>query len=129
MKPKMLYVMFIAIVIVGCTGSGPSYQVRTLSSGRPLRVLGVMKMSFPKGGPALMLQYQTDIKMDDVAALRKEADDIWTDFKGEVERSSLSNAILSAHSIPQGAFIKREQSYNFAFVKSSTGEWKCSNDD
>jgi hypothetical protein len=75
-----------------------------------------------------MLQYQTDTKMEDVAALRREAEEIWADFKVDVEKAGFSNAILSAHSIPQGTFIRTGQSYNFAFVKNSSGEWTYAND-
>ena len=128
MNYKMLCGSLVALSLISCTSRGPTYQVRTLSSGKPLRVLGVGTINFPEGGPALMLQYQTDIKLDDLAALRKEADEIWADFKGDVERANVGSAILSANSVPQGIIIKKGQSYNFIFVKQSGGEWACTND-
>src|SRR5437867_2507005 len=104
MKLKMLRGTLAALAIVACTVcGGPGYEVRTLSSGKALRVLGVQKMNLPDGGPTLVLQYQTDIKKDDQEALRKEAREIWADFKADVESANLGSAILSANFTPQGA--------------------------
>jgi len=129
MKLKMMRGLLAALAIVGCTVcGGPGYQVRTLSSGKALRVLGVARMNLPDGGPTLVLQYQTDIKMDDQAALKKEAREIWADFKADVESANLASAILSANFAPQQASGQMDQIYNFAYVKDSSGAWKCSND-
>ena len=129
MKLKTLPSLLVALGVVSCTvGGGPRSEVRTLSSGKPLRVLGVGTMNFTEGSPALMLRYQTDLKLEDQVALRKEADEIWADFKSDVERANVGSAILSANSVPQGTIIQKSQSYNFVFVKDPNGEWKCTND-
>lgn len=129
MKRKMTRLVVAALAIVACTVcGGPGYEVRTLSSGKALRVLGVQKMNLPDGGPTLVLQYQTDIKKDDQEALRKEAREIWADFKADVESANLGSAILTANFAPQGGSSLEDQIYNFVYVKDSSGEWKCSND-
>jgi len=87
--------------------------------------MGVTAMNFPQGGPALMLKYMTDVKIDDRVALRKEADEIWADFRPEAEKANVSSVILSANSIPSGGIIQRGQAYNFVFQKDPSGVWKC----
>jgi len=129
MKLKMLRGLWAVLAMVGCTVcGGPGYEVRTLSSGKALRVLGVQKVNLPDGGPTLILQYQTDIKKDDQEALRKEAREIWADFKADVESANLGNAILSANFATQGSSSLEDQIYNFVYVKDSSGAWRCSND-
>jgi len=124
-----VFSLSVVVALAGCTvGSVPNYQVRQLSSGKSLRVLGVGQMNFPDSGPALVLKYETDIKFDDQAGLRKEADEIWADFKAEVEKSNVGSAVLSANSPPQGAIIQRAQGFNFVFVKQADGTWKCTTD-
>jgi hypothetical protein len=44
----------------------------------------------------LMLKYQTDLEISDVAALRKEIDEIWPVFIQDVERLKLKSGIISA---------------------------------
>ena len=131
MKLPMLCNVSIVLVLFGCMaggGGGSQYQVRKLSSGRSVKVIGVGQMNFPDSGPALMLKYETDIKISDRVALRKEADEIWTDFRGDVERAMVSSAILSANAPQQGAIIQKSEGYNFVFQKQSDGTWRCNED-
>jgi len=53
----------ILTILLGCGGSPPPYQERTLPSGQTVKVLGVGKMFFTKGDAALMLKYQTDLNL------------------------------------------------------------------
>ena len=120
---RTLAVLF-TVSLVGCTASSPNYKTFTLPSGKQIRVIGVGQIKFSHGTPALMLQYQTDLKVVDVAALRAEADEIWPVFKNDVERANLKAAIISANEIPQGFIIKRGNSYNFVYEEQADGTWR-----
>jgi hypothetical protein len=117
-----LTVLF-ALFLVGCTASRPNYKIFTLPSGKQVRVMSVGQINFTQGAPALMLQYQTDLKVADKTALLAEADEIWPAFKNDVERANLSAAIISATEIPQGFIVKRGKSYNFVYEKRADGAW------
>lgn len=124
-----VFSFLVLVALAGCSvGSVPNYKVRQLSSGKSLRVLGVGPMNFPDSGPALVLKYETDVKFDDQAGLRKEADEIWADFKADVEKTNVSSAVLSANSPPKGTIIRQAQGFNFVFVKLADGTWKCTTD-
>jgi len=75
-----------------------------------------------------MLQYQTDLKVSDKAALRAEIDEIWLVFKNDVERANLKDAIINANEVPQGFIIKKSNSYNFVYEKRPDGTWNCLDD-
>jgi hypothetical protein len=77
--------------------------------------------------PALMLKYQTDLKISDLPALRKEVDEIWPMFKGDAEKANLSNAIISANEVPQGLIFKTANGHNFVFKKLD-GTWRLVSD-
>ena len=68
-----------------------------LPSGRVVRVLGTGRIDFPKGPPALMLKYETDLKISDTDALRKEVDEIFAVLKVDAENGQFRSAIVSAN--------------------------------
>jgi len=111
---------------VACGGE-PPHTVHTLPSGKQVKVLGMTKMAFPQGPPALMLRYLTEIDIQDHAALRREAAEIWPVFRVDVERANLSDAILSANRM-KGSIINTGMSYNFVFKKNAAGTWACLDD-
>ncbi len=76
-----------------------------------------------------MLQYQTDYKVSDKAALRKEADEIWLYFKTDAEKGNFTSAIISANEVPRGVIFKNSSGYNFVFEKNPDGTWRCLDDD
>ena len=74
-----------------------------------------------------MLKYQTDLKISDLPALCKEVGEIWSVFKGDVEKANLTNAIISANEKPQGLIIKNANGFNFVFKKVD-GAWRLMDD-
>ena len=71
-----------------------------------------------------MLRYQTDISITDVQALEKQADEIWSRFKPDVEKSNfICGATKAQEASTSEGFIKRYRAYTFVFKKSSDGTW------
>ena len=112
-------------IAVACGGSPPPYQERTLPSGQTVKVLGVGKMFFTKGDAALMLKYQTDLSLDDRAALHREVLAIWDVFRQDVEQAGLKGAIVSANERPVShLFWSSNRSFNFVFNRVEDGTWR-----
>ena len=112
-------------IAVACGGSPPPYQERTLPSGQTVKVLGVGKMFFTKGDAALMLKYQTDLSLDDRAALHREVLAIWDVFRQDVEQAGLKGAIVSANERPVShLFWSSNRSFNFVFERAEDGTWR-----
>ncbi len=76
-----------------------------------------------------MLKYETDLKTSDAVALRKEADEIWSVFKAEVEKGSFKAAVLNANEKPTGNFLQKSNGYNFVYERAADGRWHCLDDD
>jgi len=127
-RTRFLVATAVVLVLAGCTAKNPNYRTFTLPSGKAIRVMGMGRINFSQDAPALMLQYQTDLKVADKAALRAEADEIWPVFRNDVEQANLKAGIISANEIPQGFIVKRGNSYNFVYQKSSDGVWHCLDD-
>ena len=106
----------------GCTSS-QQFQVRRLPSGREIKVLSLTTMNFPSEPPALMLKYQTDVPIDDVAALQAEANEVMDILKIDAERAHLTRAVVSANDEPKGIIIKQGKSHNFLYEKQTDGTW------
>jgi len=80
-------------------------------------------MHFTQAPPALVLSYQTDLKINQTEALRKEVGDIWKDFQKDVDQAKLASAIIMANEVPSGRLVQRGRSYNFVFKRNPDGSW------
>lgn len=126
-----LFPIFLSPILMqlsGCSSATPPLQIRKLPSGRAVKIQGVVQMNFTQGPPALMLKYQTDLKITEKSALRTEVDDIWSAFRYDVDRSSFKIAIISANEASHGFIITTSNSYNFVYRKQADGSWRCEND-
>lgn len=113
--------------LFGCATNSANYKTVSLPSGKQIKVMGIQRIYFSKGAPALMLKYQTDVDLSDKAALRSEADEIWPMFKKNVDQENLGSAIIIANAVPQGILLKTVRSYNFVYEKTADGTWRCVN--
>jgi len=86
-------------------------------------------ISFPKAPPALMLKYETDLKVSDAEALRKESDEVFGILKVDAENGKFTSAIVSANEKPTGLILKNSKGYNFVYEKRADGQWHCLEDD
>ena len=125
-KSSMSLVLVVVICLfalsTACTEQ-PSYVQRTLPSGRTIKVSGVTKMNFKKGGHTLMLRYYTDIDISDMNKLQQEVDDIWQSFfKIDVEKAGIKLAIISANEMPKGT-VSMTKRHNFIFTRKEDGSW------
>jgi hypothetical protein len=127
MKRLRLRGAIVMALLVAACNRMPAYQVRALPSGRAVKVISTGQINFPNVGPAWILKYLTDMNAHDRAALRREADEIWLEFKPDVEKAGMNNAILSANSIKPGIFQSGEANI-FVFTRDSAGNWKCLTD-
>jgi len=117
------------LVLTGCGSSDSGYTVHRLPSGREVKVLGVSKMFFSKGDPALMLKYRTDLRLEDQEQLRKEVEEVWQAFRVDVEQAGLKAAIISVHEPPKRVLIvSTNKSFNFVIQKSAAGNWEFLDD-
>jgi hypothetical protein len=90
---ELLIVVLALAFSCSCSAQQPSRPFK-LPSGRVVRVLGTGRIDFPKGPPALMLKYETDLKISDMDALRKEADEIFAVLKRLIPKTGSSNLLL-----------------------------------
>ena len=125
---RRLPLLFLVVSLIACSTQQPTHEVN-LPSGKKVKVIAVGTMNFANDSPALMLKYQTDLKITDKATLRREVDEIWPVFKTEVGRPNLTNAIIRANETPKGTIIQTGAAYNFVFKKSPDGSWRCIDDE
>jgi len=76
-----------------------------------------------------MLKYETDLKVADVEALRKEADEVFGILKIDAAKGKFTSVIVSANEKPSGLIFKTSKGYNFVYEKRADGQWHCLEDD
>jgi len=113
------------LALPGCGSTDTGYTVHKLPSGREVKVIGITKMFFTKGDPALMLKYRTDLRLEDHDQLRKEVEEVWQVFRVDVERAGLKAAVISVQEQPKRVLIvSTSKGYNFVVKKSEAGTWE-----
>jgi hypothetical protein len=125
---KLAIITILALSVVSHRGpaiGATVEQVLKLPSGHSYRSLGVVRMHFSESGPALMLSYVSNAKdAKDEATIRKEIDEIWPEFRKQVEKEGLSAAIVSANSPPSTSFgFSKGWKYNVVYSQDSNGQW------
>ena len=118
---------FALLLMLGCTGrhsnneetpaplpaqssTRSSTEMPPSSPAKQFRITGIGKMNFSKGDPALVLNYETDISIDDKDSLRKEVDTIWETFRKDVEKAQLKVGVIRAtHYLREHRFLSQGQ--------------------
>lgn len=129
MRLKTWSLLFLLLVPFGCGGNAQNFKLFKLPSGKEIKITSTGKMNFASGDPALVLNYQTDLSIDDKTALRKEVDEIWDVFQKDVENAHLKAGVIRATHVEGTGFIKSGNSYGFVFVKRDDAKWHCLDDD
>ena len=114
-----------AVMLLGGAALGEQSSIK-LRSGKEVKVGPVYGQGMKK--LAVELQYETELKVSDLAALRKEADEVWEVFRPDVEKASEKSAIVSAVEKRPPGVVTRSEGYNFVFEKRADGAWHCLDD-
>ena len=122
LKPAILLAAILLIMSCG-GGNTQSSQLFQLPSGKVIKVAGINKMIAQNGDSALILNYQTEIPIEDKDNLNKEVNEIWSVFQKDVEAANLATGIIRATHLEGSGFVRSGRGYGFVFVKNSDGQW------
>jgi len=129
MKTKLSIASLLLLTGIACRSQTQNYQSFKLPSGKEIKVTGGGRMDFPNSDPALVMDYLTDISIDDKDALRQEVNEIWDVFRKDVENAKLKAGVIRATYVAGNGLVKSGKSYGFVFVKRDDGKWHCLDDD
>lgn len=129
MRLRLSISLILLAASFSCGSTAQNYKSYKLPSGKEIKVTGVGKVDFPNSDPALVMNYLTDISIDDKTALRKEVDEIWGMFQHDVENAHLRAGVIRATHVEGAGFVKTGNGYGFVFVKRDDGKWHCLDDD
>jgi len=115
--------LFALAVLIACTNSGPPTRVVTLSSGKQIKVRSVGPITFTEAPPGLRLAYETELRITDREALRKEVTEVWRDFRMDADRANVQSVIISANERATGFIITHNNAYNFVFERRIDSTW------
>jgi len=121
--------LLLLLICVACGSQTQNYKSFKLPSGKEIKVTGIGKMDFRNSDPALVMNYLTDVSIEDKQALRKEVDEIWSVFQKDVENARLNGGVIRATHVEGSGFVKSGKGYGFVFVKRDDGKWHCLDDD
>lgn len=126
---RILVLLCILGLVCACGPEARKTTEQKLPSGKTMKVIGIGTMHFGEGEPALTLQYETGSDIEDIDALRREAEEIWPVFRVNVEKDGKSNALITASAAPErtGLFSYETRNFNFVITKRPDGTWNFHN--
>ena len=122
MPSRLVLILILVAASLSCGYQAPDFKPLKLPSGKEVKVTSIVRMNFPNSGPALVMNYLTDISMDDTTALWNEVQEVWSVFQADVENAHLNAAVIRAMHT-EGSFVKTGKGYGFVFVKGEDGKW------
>lgn len=130
MRVKTICLIALVIFSLGCSGgNAQNAQTYKLPSGKQIKVNGVGKMNFPNGDSALVLNYETEIPIENKEALRKEVAEIWSVFQKDVEKAEVKDGVIRATHYEGSGLVRNGKGYGFVFRKSDDGKWRLHEDE
>lgn len=130
MRSKGICLAALLVFTIGCNGgNAQNSQTYKLPSGKQIKVNGVGKMNFPNGDSALVMNYETDIPIENKEALRKEVDEIWSVFQKDVEKAEVKAGVIRATHYEGSGLVRNGKGYGFVYVKGDDGKWHLLEDD
>jgi hypothetical protein len=135
MMKARIYLVLVLMVLLALivafrayTRSNKAMQDLKLPSGKTVKVRQIWQQKGFNHFAALCLDYQTDLKLADRAALREEADEVWSVFKKDVEAGKFNTGEIIAHEVQQHYSLLEPLGYRFAYQKQEDGSWIRSED-
>ncbi|MEN3330463.1 MAG: hypothetical protein V7638_5270 [Acidobacteriota bacterium] len=129
MKIKLAVALSIVVAGIACSSQAQNFKAFKLPSGKEIKITGMVKMDFPNSDPALVLNYLTDLPIDNKVELRKEIDEVWSVFRVDVEKAKLKAGVIRVTHMEGSGFVKSGKGYGYVFVKRDDGQWHCTEDD
>src|SRR5215510_1341012 len=130
MRLKLTCLVTLLTFTVCCAGgSAQNSQTYNLPSGKQIKVNGVGKMDFPNGDSALVMNYETEIPVENKEALRKEVDEIWSVFQKDVEKAEVKAGVIRATHYEGSGLVRDGKGFGFVFVKGDEGKWHLLDDE
>lgn len=119
----------IALVFILFSGSAAFAQQwpkeMTFPSGRKVTIVDVTQIETKdktgRFGSALLLIYETKLKLANAAGLQKEVNEIWTWLKVDAEYRKLTEAFIN---VEEATNTTHRRQIQFAFKKQSDGSWR-----
>ena len=86
-------------------------------------------VQFQNGETALVLNYRTEIPIENYEELKKEVQEVWSIFQFDVEHANAPTGIIRAtHIETSGVLIQNGKGYGFVFNKGPDGTWHLIDD-
>ena len=123
--PHKIIASFLLLLFAVSCGGGDARNAQTLKlpSGKQVKVTGVGPMSFQQGGSALVMNYETEIPIENLAALRSEVNEIWGVFQKDVEAAGVKAGVIRATHYEGSGLVRDGKGYGFVYVKGDDGKW------
>jgi hypothetical protein len=144
MKTRSLACVLAVVCVAGCgshpdetnaptpppaeTPAAPKTPNPATPTGKQVRISGINKVNFPDGKSALVLEYETDIPIEDMESLRREVLEIWKRFQIDVEKAGVDSGVIRASHYEGKGWLRKGNGYGFLFAKGADGQWKLSDD-
>ncbi len=130
MTTKLSIIIICILICFGCSKSenrnlseNQTSQKTKLPSGKEIKINSINGMNFQNGESALVLNYETDISIENIEELKKEAEDVWKIFRYDVEKEKTTFGIIRASHYEGSGSYRKGKGYGFIFKMREDENW------
>ena len=100
-------------------------QFFKLNSGRQIKTNRIGKMDFPYGQSSVyVLEYETEVGVKDIEALRSEIEEIWQTIQMDAEKSGLEDVAIYVPNHEWQGPVRTCHGISFFYSKEDAEEWR-----
>ena len=125
--PRIASIAALFAALCGCGPVIPTYQLAELPSGRTLKILGLSEAKLEGDVAGLRLSYETDLALDDRAALYREVEAIWDEFRFSEVVAGKSVVLIKATTPEQSGWSRERRAVEYTFQLGPEGSWSLLN--
>lgn len=103
---------------------GGGTVMKTLPSGHAFRILRGGQVQFSDGSKAAMIVFESERRPDDRKGIHADAEELWTAYRPDIEKTGLTTAILQANQ-PKHVLLLQKGGVitGFTWEKQADGSW------
>lgn len=108
-------------LLLSCGGGA---VMKTLPSGHAFRILRGGQVQFSDGSKAAMIVFESERRPDDQKGIHADAEELWTAYRPDIEKTGLTTAILQANQ-PKHVLLLQKGGVitGFTWEKQADGSW------
>jgi hypothetical protein len=124
---KFLPLAFLTSALIACGEAIPAHRNVRLPSGRSVKVLEISDVELAGGLVGLHLDYETEVALEDPAALYREVEALWGELRFVEQVAGKSQVVIQALTPEERGWSRERRGIAYTLQLDVEGGWQFVN--